>query len=724
MNKLLSILVIGILLFSGFGASALTKERSDEVKLIESITFSEPYIQEYNQYANVTVKEATSYMKESGNPVLPVYVKVFTFPIGTKIMEVNCTFSNIQEKILSKKIAPAQEPMSVTPSTEKTMVTYQVKNEEVYSSKNSYPTSRFKYHLGAGLANNDHVMFLTIHYYPVLYFPMNNFIEYTTNATIEIIYEKGQNPLSFQYEYDLAIIAPSEFSDDLQPLVNHKNGIGLATIFKSTEDIYSNYQGRDEAEQIKYFVKDAVESWGISYVMLVGSVYKLPMRMSNVSIWGNWEHETLTDLYYSDIYDADGHFCSWDSNNNDRFGETGADQVDLYPDVYIGRLACDSIEEVQIVVDKIIHYEIETFGQDWFNDMIFIGGNTFPQWHSPGNEGEEHNKHIMEIMTDFEPSAVIWTSKRNFNRRTISNAISEGAGFLDYSGHGFEHGMGTYKPHGRMMKSYLTPYIKDLTNGYKLPIIFFDACLTAKLDFTLDDILRYKGYQMFKILTLLPGIDKDMRLPSYAWCFVKHDGGGAIATIGATRTAFGGEDFGCEKLSTEFFSSYNRGGKLGEMMTNAQNAYIHDLPDDEFTVEEFTLLDDPSLHIGGYVDDKEPPEIEIINPKEGYLHLSGIPIMPTPSDAIATTMAPGGFRFRPIQILAEDDFDEKQDIQVKIYIDVELKGLGILNSRNGYHEWKWTGWGLGTHTLKVTAEDKSGNVGSSETEIWYLCFIP
>ena len=52
--------------------------------------------------------------------------------------------------------------------------------------------------------------------------------------------------------------------------------------------------------------------------------------------------------------------------------------------------------------------------------------------------------------------------------------------------------------------------------------------------------------------------------------------------------------------------------------------------------------------------------------------------MPTPSGAIATTMAPGGFRFRPIQILAEDDFDEKQDLQVNIYIDDELKGLGIL----------------------------------------------
>ena len=36
------------------------------------------------------------------------------------------------------------------------------------------------------------------------------------------------------------------------------------------------------------------------------------------------------------------------------------------------------------------------------------------------------------------------------------------------------------------------------------------------------------------------------------------------------------------------------------MMTKAQNAYITDVPDDEFTVEEFILLGDPSLKIGGY----------------------------------------------------------------------------------------------------------------------------
>jgi hypothetical protein len=202
-------------------------------------------------------------------------------------------------------------------------------------------------------------------------------------------------------------------------------------------------------------------------------------------------------------------------------------------------------------------------------------------------------------MSDFEPY-IIWTSKRNFNRRTISNAINQGAGFLDYSGHGFEDGMGTYPPHGLFKRFYLTPYIKDLVNGYKLPIIFFDACLTAKLDFILQDLLDYKEYLFFNILAHLLNVNTSMKLPCYAWCFVKHEGGGAIATIGATRTAFGGIESGAGKMSIEFFEAYNSSEMLGQMMTMAQNAYITDVPDDAFTVEEFTLLGDPSLKIGGY----------------------------------------------------------------------------------------------------------------------------
>jgi hypothetical protein len=206
----------------------------------------------------------------------------------------------------------------------------------------------------------------------------------------------------------------------------------------------------------------------------------------------------------------------------------------------------------------------------------------------------------MGIMSKFTPK-IIWTSKGNFNRQTISNTITEGAGFLDYSGHGFEHGMGTYTPLGVQMKYYFTSYINDQKNGNKLPIIFFDACLTAKIDYVLQDTLDYskiKNIVTFLVKTL--GVNTSQRIPCYAWAFLKQEGGGAIATIGATRTAYGGVDSGAGKMSIEFFSAYDTSEYLGQMMTQMQNGYITDVHDDAFTVEEFMLLGDPTLKIGGY----------------------------------------------------------------------------------------------------------------------------
>jgi hypothetical protein len=53
-------------------------------------------------------------------------------------------------------------------------------------------------------------------------------------------------------------------------------------------------------------------------------------------------------------------------------------------------------------------------------------------------------------------------------------------------------------------------------------------------------------------------------------------------------------------MSIEFFSAYDSSTSLGEMVTQMQNSYITDVHDDPFTVEEFILLGDPTLKIGGY----------------------------------------------------------------------------------------------------------------------------
>lgn len=596
MKKIVSIVIIGIFFVSGMSAAVSIKDHSREMTMSEKVIFSTPTLNDQNGYVSISLKEATSYATEPGNPVLPMYTKLIVLPFGATVKDVTYTSSSPQNIQVSNEVLPAPQPSPISDVPIHTTHVIQEKNTEVYTSEHTYPKTRLTYQVGAGLDGNTHALLLSVQYYPVLYIPQQHTISFTPEVTITVTYEPPQNPQSFSESYDLLMIAPSAYSEALQPLLDHKNQHSVNTTLMTVEEITNTYPGRDSAEQIKYAIKDAIETMGVSSVLLMGGVDVLPGRTSNVGFWDEDEGGVLTDMYYADIYDAYGNFSSWDSNQNDQFGES-ADQVDLYPDVHLGRLACASVEEVNIIVDKIIHYETETYGSDWFDTMIFIGGNTF-RW-SPGNDGEDNNEILMGIMSQFTPK-IIWTSKMNFNRRTISKTITEGAGFFDYSGHGFEHGMGTYTPSGLKMKYYFTPYIKDLKNGYKLPIMFFDACLTAKIDFILQDFLDYPQYRVFDILAKVLKVNTSKRLPCYSWAFLIHEDGGAIATIGATRTAFGGIDSGAGKMSIVFFSAYNSSEFLGQMMTQAQNSYINDVPDDPFTVEEFMLLGDPTLKIGGY----------------------------------------------------------------------------------------------------------------------------
>jgi len=595
MKRILPILLVGVLIISGFGAGVAVNTENKKLLLQEDIYFSEPLLIDQNNYLSVEIKEATSYATLPGNPKLPMYTKLFSFPLGTIIKDVSFTAISEQTIKLTKEILPAAQQTPVSDGLVIFSNQKQVKNEEVYSTQNTYPVSRLDYRIGAGLDGNEHVIILSVCYYPLLYLPEQQTLVFTPSVQITVTYEQIQYPNNLSTENKLLVIAPEEFTEALQPLVVHKNQYNIQTTLVTTEWISAHSTGRDLPEQIKYTIKEALETDSITTVLLVGGFDKLPIRRSYVMLW-DWDEEIITDLYYSDIYDASGNFSSWDTNDNNKFGES-SDRVDHFPDVYLGRLACDSLKDVYVTVDKIIHYETETYGSDWFNTMIFIGGNTF-RW-SPGNDGEKINEIVMSIMTQFNP-AIIWMSERNFNRQTISDTISQGAGFLDYSGHGFEHGMGTYPTVGRKLKCYFTPYIKDLQNGYKLPIMFFDACLTAKIDFIFQDVLDYRDFWMFDLMAKIMKVNTSIRLPCYAWAFVNHENGGAIATIGATRTAYGGIDSGAGKMSIEFFSAYNNSEYLGQMMNQMQNEYITDVPDDAFTVEEFILLGDPTLKIGGY----------------------------------------------------------------------------------------------------------------------------
>jgi hypothetical protein len=251
----------------------------------------------------------------------------------------------------------------------------------------------------------------------------------------------------------------------------------------------------------------------------------------------SWEYfgeivvpDVLTDLYYADLYDANGSFASWDPNHDGLFSEIRMvmderpytetleviDSVEMIPEVMVGRLPCSSVREVKTVVEKIMTYENTTSGSEWFNRLILLGGDTFP---SVGgiSEGEVVTEHIASLLPGFTPVR-LWTSTQGFRPWKINKEISKGAGFVSYSGHGFAYGIATSEYDNPARRYYLLPYILGIRNKQRYPVMYFDACLTGAFD-----------YQVF-------GID----VPCFAWALVKKQNSGAIASVAATRVGFGG----------------------------------------------------------------------------------------------------------------------------------------------------------------------------------------
>ncbi len=407
-------------------------------------------------------------------------------------------------------------------------------------------------------------------------------------------------------KYDMVIISPSLFTDELQPLKDHKNSRNLMTTIKTTEEIFDEYSGRDEAEKIKYFIKDTLDSWDVTYVLLVGGANQLPGRYSHIYFEYDYQTEWvfLSDLYYADIYDKDMNFSSWDTNENDIFAEYNwsgnYDELDLYPDVYLGRLACISENEVIICVNKIINYEKEkAYSQYWFKNLVLMGGDSLLGDENHVDEGEYVNEAVINILDGFIPERIWASNGKLYQANNINNAINKGAGFVFFNGHGLTDIWATH-PHENNqwipIGNYKNSHVNSLINGNKLPIVISDACYHCQYDVASD---------------------------CFGWTFVTNPNGGCIAFLGGTDidVSYGGTDIvtkGIEKLCIDMTTNYIAGDKtFGELWGNGISTYLNNDMDeiDYITVEEFQPFGDPSLLIAG--ESQPPTKPEIDGPNNG-----------------------------------------------------------------------------------------------------------
>ena len=423
--------------------------------------------------------------------------------------------------------------------------------------------------------------------------------------------------------YDLLIIAPSTFEQSLSPLVRHKEKHGIKTRLVTTEEINDVmfWEGRDDAEKIKYYIKNAVEFWGVKYVLLVGGrknqgpteKWWVPVRYSTLDRkYGSMtERRFLSDLYFADIYDQHGNFSSWDTNNNSIFGEWPEDQPavdipDLYPDVYLGRLPCLNVFEVRTIVRKIIQYETGKCDDSWFKTMVVVAGDTYPD-KTDYIDGEVYTQQGLDMMPGFHPIK-LWVSNGNLtNWVDVVKAVNPGCGFLWFSGHGNPKSWATHPPHDNetWVHGLRLRNIPFFHNGEKLPV-----CITGSGCFN----------SMFNVSFFNSPWVYGLSTPHcFSWALVIKRRGGCIATIGSTAFSYESPDInlgvgGIEWLDIHFFYYYGieHVDILGEIWGKTVHAFLDEHPiiwcdssaDGAALIaknaEQWVLIGDPSLKIGGY----------------------------------------------------------------------------------------------------------------------------
>ena len=183
------------LVLAGLGAVAMTDNTGYVVKSFqETIVVSEPVIKHWNQYVTVTVDEAAATLSKAGEPVLPAVTRVITLPLGSKVRQVDVSFSERRQIRLSMPVRPGPEPV---PKTGMHALRGPVENTEIYESSEAYPPDAFKYRLGAGIKGDQRVIFLTVHCYPVRYSPAANTLHYSERVDIRVTYDEPTAPVSF-----------------------------------------------------------------------------------------------------------------------------------------------------------------------------------------------------------------------------------------------------------------------------------------------------------------------------------------------------------------------------------------------------------------------------------------------------------------------------------------------------------------------------------------------
>ncbi len=398
---------------------------------------------------------------------------------------------------------------------------------------------------------------------------------------------------------DYLIITREMFLETLQSFVNWKRSLGFRVEVATLEDILRTRGGRDSAEKVRSYIKQLYGRSAVKWVLLVGDAdpddmskeprylvdksWEIPVRYvynpDGVERLGVIEQPvgyTPTDMYYACL---DG---TWDEDRDGVYGESRRNstenEVDWFPEVYVGRLCVRTTDELREMLAKIVSYEKRAPEK---LTMLLIGCQT--------HEYEDTSK-IADYIAKFAPPDVevikIYERYGNLTHSSVLKAINTyDPQLVSIGSHGNEYELATRMVGGETILS-----IRDtLTLQGRGFIAFVYACASNAFDML--GVPYYFGEMLMK--------DPD---------------GSAVAYIGATRTIWTGREWQQYEFWKEIFQEGNY--FPGSALYNAKISMLvaGSSYDDEATrknVFAMCLLGDPALMIRAGADPVSYPSLRL-----------------------------------------------------------------------------------------------------------------
>jgi len=317
------------------------------------------------------VIEGTMLQEIAGEPLIPYYSAAILLPQEADVKDVKV-----------KTGAPVVQtgfdiPWGQPPCTFSDEPVKVGKNEEIYGSDNDYPSTLFDI---VSIESFRGFQILNVILYPMQYKPKSGTVKFYESMTVEVKFGKGlknklyrglrgdkhaaanvvDNPeMTSTYEdgpsplqtYEYVIITNGTMQSAFQTLANWKANFVNGTLIKDVADIYSDpqYNGVDNAEEVRNFIIDMYTNHGTLYVLLGGDIAAVPYRGFYIYSGGYVDYDMLADMYFGHL---DG---NWNNDGDSYWAEPG--EEDWYAEVGVGRAPCETTTEAQNFVDKVIAYE-------------------------------------------------------------------------------------------------------------------------------------------------------------------------------------------------------------------------------------------------------------------------------------------------------------------------------------------------------------------------------